>query len=98
MSLSSNDLLAAADIVSTALAFAISVQVYRVYRYTSRSYLLNFFVSFIMLGASYYLLALPLQPTGSSLITRGLEWPRLIIQSVAYIMLASTYFSRTRRG
>jgi hypothetical protein len=84
--------------LSTLLALLIGFQAYRAYRFTGRKYLVNFSASFLLLGGSYYLVGFLLTPFGSPAVNPPLEWERLVLQSTAYLLLASAYFSKSGRG
>jgi hypothetical protein len=84
--------------LTTILAFLISFQAYRAYRFTGRRYLVNFVASFLLLGISFYLVGFLFSSVVSPVLQRNLEWVRLVMQAVAYGLLASAYFSRSRRG
>jgi hypothetical protein len=85
-------------IASTLLAFYVALAGYSAYRYTGRRYLLNFFAGFILLGVSFAILALLLQPTGSLTVNPGLEWVRHLVQLGGFLLIASSYVTKIRRG
>lgn len=85
-------LLRTVGLVSAALVFVVVFQVYRAYRFTERSYLLNFFSGFLLIGFSYFLEEFGLQATSSLGLSEGIEWPFLILQLIGISLIASSYF------
>jgi hypothetical protein len=87
---------------STILAIVIALETYRAYEYTRKDYQLAFAVGFALLAASYALLV-PLAfgiklPTIGYATSDILNYPpRMVIQSVGFILVALAY-SRTPRA
>lgn len=68
------------------------------YRFTGRRYLLNFAVGFFLLGLSFYIVAFALPPDLLAEVTPGYEWPRLIVQTAGFGLVASAYYGKKHRG
>ncbi len=86
------------SIASSILAFVIAFQAYRAYRFTQRRYLLNFLFGFLMLGVSYYLIAFGIEVAQTPNIAQRFEWPRLIVQSIAFALIASAYYTKQKHS
>ena len=92
------EILILGSVASSLLAAVIAIQAFRAYWFTKRRYLQNFVLGFFLLAISYYLLAFGLQPIGRLEISPGFEWPRLVVQTTAFGLIASSYYSKDRKG
>lgn len=85
------------DAASAFLAYFVAYKGYSAFKVTGRRYLVNFIAGFVILGTSYLVLPLVLQPPGLT-VSPSLEWVRLLAQASGFALVGSSYYTRARKG